>query len=201
MPQDTSRRDDILNAALHVFAEKGVHKASIKEIAKQAQLNAPSLIYWYFKDKRELVQAVVAELSPVVRTAADPEALMDEPPETVLPEIMRAYYATLDHPDGPRLIKLLFSEAVRNPELAAQYSEGQRQVMRFVSSYLEHQVELGRLRPQNVQASARAFLGAMFAYVLTREILPYYGEDLPDREAYIAEVVDTFLNGLKLEPS
>lgn len=47
------RRDDILRAAEHIFAIKGYHKASIQDIAKEAQY-AVGTVYLYFKDKEAL---------------------------------------------------------------------------------------------------------------------------------------------------
>ncbi|MBU0547208.1 MAG: TetR/AcrR family transcriptional regulator [Candidatus Omnitrophica bacterium] len=54
------RRADILNAAARVFAEKGYHKASMSDIAKQAEY-AVGTIYLYFKDKQALYLALTDE--------------------------------------------------------------------------------------------------------------------------------------------
>ncbi|MDD5506296.1 MAG: TetR/AcrR family transcriptional regulator [Candidatus Omnitrophica bacterium] len=54
------RRTDILNAATRVFAEKGYHKATVSDIAKQAEY-AVGTIYLYFKDKQALYLALTEE--------------------------------------------------------------------------------------------------------------------------------------------
>ena len=51
---EQTRRQQILDAALRVFAREGYHKASIRHIALEAGLKSPPLLYWYFKDKNEL---------------------------------------------------------------------------------------------------------------------------------------------------
>ena len=194
---EPDRRQAIIEAALRVFAAQGFHKASIKQIAAAAGLRSPSLIYWYFKDKHELLQAVSAELSPLVRQAADPAELMDRPPAEVLTQIMQSYYRTLDHPDGVRLARLLLAEAIRTSPGDPDRPPVQVGVVRFVTAYLERQIALGRLRRHDPQVAARAFLGAMFAYLLSHHIMPELAEGLPDRDTYIREVVATFLDGLQ----
>ena len=54
------RRADILNAASRVFAEKGFYKATMSDIAKQAEY-AVGTIYLYFKDKQALYLALTDE--------------------------------------------------------------------------------------------------------------------------------------------
>ena len=194
---EPNRRKEIFEAALRVFSREGFHKATIKQIAREANLKSPSLIYWYFKDKFELLQAILTEVSPLIRQASDPAPLMDLPARQVFTLIMKAYYSTLDQPGGVELVRLVFTQSVSMPEVARQFSGGQIQVVHFLTGYLEHQVRLGRLRPHNCRAVAQAFLGAMFTYLLSTEIMPYLGEGLPAREEYLQAVVTTFLKGLE----
>ena len=49
-----ARRDQVLDAATRVFAERGFHKATIKQIASEAGV-ADGTIYNYFTDKSELL--------------------------------------------------------------------------------------------------------------------------------------------------
>ncbi|MDD3275094.1 MAG: helix-turn-helix domain containing protein, partial [Candidatus Omnitrophica bacterium] len=52
------RRADILKAAEHLFALKGYHKATIRDIAKEAQY-ATGTVYLHFKDKGDLYLALL----------------------------------------------------------------------------------------------------------------------------------------------
>lgn len=54
------RRQEILAAAAHVFAERGLDGASMDAIATQAELGKATL-YYYFSTKEELHSAVLAE--------------------------------------------------------------------------------------------------------------------------------------------
>lgn len=54
------RRMDILSAAEHVFGRKGYYKATMQDIARQAQY-ATGTVYLYFKDKETLYFSLVEE--------------------------------------------------------------------------------------------------------------------------------------------
>lgn len=54
------RRSDILKAAEHLFALKGYHKATIRDIAREAQY-ATGTVYLHFKDKNALYLALLEE--------------------------------------------------------------------------------------------------------------------------------------------
>lgn len=195
--QKADRREQILDAALDVFAEQGFDKATIKQIARAAGLKSPALIYWYFKKKHEVFQEVLARLSLTVGQAANPATLLDRPPDEVLPHIARAYYQGFANPLVMRVFRLLVSEAVRNPEAGNYLAQrGMSGVLNLVCAYLRRQIELGRMRPHDVASSARAFVGALLMYVFARELFPALAGDLPDAEHYAQNIAAIFLEGL-----
>src|SRR6478672_12249409 len=53
------RREEILDAALGVFAEQGLHAASTEEIARKAGISQP-YVFRLFGTKKELFKAVVS---------------------------------------------------------------------------------------------------------------------------------------------
>src|SRR3954470_21205185 len=54
-----ARREEILDAALEVFADRGLHGASTEEIARRAGISQP-YVFRLFGTKKELYTAVVA---------------------------------------------------------------------------------------------------------------------------------------------
>src|SRR5207253_11303107 len=88
---DSGRRAQILDAAMHVMAEHGFSGASIKRIAQRAGLKSPALIYWYFRDKQALFDAVLQRMAPFLGAVAAAEASLDDPPEHVLPIVVTAF--------------------------------------------------------------------------------------------------------------
>jgi AcrR family transcriptional regulator len=195
---ELERRDEIVDAALEEFASEGFRGATIKRIARRAKLQSHALIYWYFSSKEELFQAVLGRHLPILQLMLDPNALRDQPPEEVLPQIAHAYLAMADRPIAQRLLRLILPEVVHRPEMVDQL--GGRMIARildFVKTYLAHQVELGRLRPHDVRASARAFIGMLLPQLGGKLLLPALQADGLTDEEHIATIVAIFLRGLK----
>jgi TetR/AcrR family transcriptional regulator len=191
------RRAQILDAAVHVMADRGFRGASIKRIAERAGLKSPALIYWYFKDKQALFEAMLEEMAPFLAIVADAELVLDQPPEQVLPRIVDGFLRTVQQPVVGRFARILLSEAARHPSVAEFFAKrGPLVVLHFLERYLARQIELGRLRPHDPRAAARAFMGMLVVYVIGREVFPAIGSGFPKAELYGQEVTAIFLNGL-----
>jgi TetR/AcrR family transcriptional regulator len=198
--EETERRKQIVNAALEEFASEGFRGATIKRIAKRARLQSHALIYWYFSSKEELFQAVLGRHLPILQLVLDTEMQLDRPPEEVLPQIARAYLAMADRPIAQRLLRLILPEAIRRPEMIDQL--GGRMIARildFVKAYLARQIQLGRLRPHDTRASARAFIGMLLPQLGGKVLLPALHADGLSDEEHIATIVAIFLRGLRQE--
>jgi TetR/AcrR family transcriptional regulator len=200
--EETDRKQQIVDAAFDEFAEHGFRGATIKRIAQRAKLRSQALIYWYFPAKEALFEAVLGQQLPILRMVLDPMPLLDRPPEEVLPQLARAYLAAGDRPGAPRLVRLLFPELIRRPEIAdAVGGPLIAKILDFIKTYLAHQVELGRLRPHDVRASARAFIGMILPQLGGKLFLPALRADGLTDEEHIATVVAIFLHGLQpLQP-
>jgi AcrR family transcriptional regulator len=195
---ELDRRAQILDAAFREFSAKGFKGATIKSIAGAAGLQSPALIYWYFPDKEALFREVLGSKIPVVRAVTEPDGLMDLPPEEALPRIGKAYFAfeSMDK----RALKLIVGEAVRRPEIAEMFvRSGPGKVLDFLKLYLEHQIELGRLRPHDVRSGARSFIGMLIPQLAGRLFFPTLVEDGLSDEEHLKAAVDIFLSGLRPE--
>jgi len=187
------RQDAIIKAAFKIFARDGFHGASMRKIAAAAKLKSPSLIYWYFKDKEELVRAVMNRQSPLLRELPDLQKQIDAPPEEMLPRIATIFLSILD---TPQLFRIFIGNAASMPEVIP-YTKNILPALDFFVAYLERQVALGRLRRHSSQSSARAFIGTLIGYAMTSEILTPLGQGLPERKQYIQDVCAIFLKGLR----
>jgi TetR/AcrR family transcriptional regulator len=194
------RQSQILDAAFEEFATQGFRGATIKRIAQRAKLASQALIYWYFPTKEALFQAVLGRHLPITQAIGDPAALLERPPEEVLPLLARAYLAMADRPAALRLVRLFAPEALRRPDVADLL--GGRvigKVLAFIETYMARQVELGRLRPHDARVSARAFVGMTLPQLGGKLFLPALrAENLTD-DAYVEAIVMIFLRGLRPE--
>ena len=60
-PRSEDKRNAILDAATHVFAERGLTAAPTSEISKQAGV-AEGTLFTYFKTKEDLINALYREI-------------------------------------------------------------------------------------------------------------------------------------------
>ena len=197
MAEEPGRREAILAAAFAEFAAKGFRGATIKGIAQVAGIQSPALLYWYFSSKEALFQAVLEAHAPILGAVADAAALLDERPEIVMPRLGRAYLAMVGGEDERRFFRLLLLEAIQHPAVAQRFLErGPLRVLDFLTRYLSRQIALGRLRPHDVRASARAFFGMLIPQVLLTVAFPEAIIDGLTNEEHLQTTVDLFLRGL-----
>ena len=191
------RQRQILDAAFAEFADQGFRGATIKRIAQRARLQSQALIYWYFPTKEALFQAVLAQRLPILQLALDPARLLDRPPEEVLPLVAHAYLATADRAGAPRLLRLILPEVIRRPDTAdALGGRFIAKILDFFKLYLARQIELGRLRPHDVRASARAFVGMLLPQLGGKLLFSALQADGLTDDEHIETIVSIFLQGL-----
>ena len=65
------RRDQILDTANTLFAERGYEEVSIEDIAKEAGITR-GLIHHYFGGRKEVYIALLERLEPSARKSCDP---------------------------------------------------------------------------------------------------------------------------------
>lgn len=198
VPESGERRQQILEAALRVFSTKGYHKATNKDIAKAAGGISPGLIYWYFKDKEDLFLSIIRERATVFQLADHPERLMELPPREGLALIGRTYLSVFRVPGNIALVRILVGEAIRFPQIGELFFKMVgRRFIDFLSLYLQHQVELGRLKPHDTMIAGRSFLGMFVINVVAREIMRQPEALDTTDEQIVATAVDIFVGGLE----
>jgi TetR/AcrR family transcriptional regulator len=198
MKEEPGRRESILAAAFAEFAAKGFRGATIKSIAGAAGVQSPALLYWYFPSKDALFQAVLEAHAPILGAVAELAPLVDEPPEVVLGHLGGAYLTMAQGEQERRFFRLLLMEAIQRPEVAQLFLErGPVRVLGFLADYLTRQIALGRLRPHDVRASARAFFGMLIPQLLLATAFSGYSPDGLTDEEHLNATIAIFLRGLQ----
>jgi len=194
-----SKRQQIIDGALHVFASKGFEKATNKDIANAARIGSPGLIYHYFKDKADLFRQVLEERAPALQFVNRGEEMMDLPPREVLTRFGKTFVETLDNLVAVSMFKVILGEAVRRPIVADMFNNvGPGRAFGFLSRYISHQMEIGTLRRMDPGAAVRCFVGPLLAYMLTREVFVQPDSKTLDSGTMVATAVDVFLRGMEL---
>src|SRR5919108_4327836 len=114
-------RDELLAAALRVFARRGYREASVDEIAAEAGYSKGAL-YWHFSGKAELLMALLEER--IDAPMRDRVALLaSAPPERDMSvEATREFARQLEEQrDALLLEREYWTLAIRDAELRARY--------------------------------------------------------------------------------
>ncbi len=191
------RRQRIIDGALNVFASKGFEQATNKDIADAAGVKSPGLIYHYFKDKADLFRQVIEQHAPTIALLNQGEALLDLPPRQLLLLVGDAFTKTVDNRTTVAMIKLMLGESLRRPAVAQMINTiGPGRGFALLTRYLEHQMELGMLRPMDARAAARCFIGSLLGFVMARDVFPQPDSATLSAESMVASAVDVFLAGI-----
>jgi AcrR family transcriptional regulator len=123
--QGREGRDELLTAALRVFARHGYEQAGVNEIAAEAGYSKGAL-YWHFSSKEELLDALLEEHidAPMRAMVALLEAA---PPDRDMSlEATREFARQLsEQREAVLLEREYWTLAIRDPKLRARYVERQ----------------------------------------------------------------------------
>src|SRR5262244_310909 len=84
-------RAAILKAAVNEFSEHGIAGARTDAIAQAARVNK-ALLYYYFKDKEAIYEAVLDHVFSGLRDTVVPVLELDLPPRQKLLDYLGAYF-------------------------------------------------------------------------------------------------------------
>ncbi|HUS15485.1 MAG TPA: TetR/AcrR family transcriptional regulator [Chloroflexia bacterium] len=194
------RRAAILAAADAVFTQKGYSGASIREIAKRAEVSS-ALLYWFFPNKARLFAAVMVARVDAMGILEFPEEVLAIPPDVFLPQIARGYRRVLEQGSQLQLMKLVLRDADREPELTAALAQAiTTRVLGPMRTYVAYQMDRGLLRRSDPDYVTQAFLGMLLGLLLRREILQEPASQTWDLEEYGATAARMFLEGALAPP-
>jgi AcrR family transcriptional regulator len=135
--QDREPREELLSAALRVFARRGYREARVDEIAAEAGYSKGAL-YWHFSGKEQLLMALLDERidAPMRERIA---LLASAPPERDMSlEATREFARQLDESRETLLLaREYWSLAIRDAELRPRYVERQTELRDALAAAME----------------------------------------------------------------
>jgi AcrR family transcriptional regulator len=177
------RRTQILDAAAQVFAARGFHRTTVRDVAKAAGV-ADGTIYNYFENKTALLLGILDRLNENERRAID----LAQAQATDLRTFTRGYFQNhllVFANENQELLRVVLSEVLVNAELRERYLE-QIVAPTFVAimQQLAPLAEQGRLRTENLQFNLQLMssmvLGVLMARMFDERSAQSTWEQLPD---------------------
>ena len=187
------KRQQLLWAAVRVFARKGFHASRVGDIAEEAGV-AHGLLYHYFKSKDEVIEAVFQENWSILVARIENVEETDEPAADQIRHIAAIVLRTWLH--LPDVVRVVIQEFGRSPELAERIGELTRPID-VLQRVIARGVERGEFRKEVDPVFAATVVYGSIDELLTGWVLgrlPSGEDDVAAAEQTLCEVI---LGGLR----
>ncbi|MEC8665627.1 MAG: TetR family transcriptional regulator [Pseudomonadota bacterium] len=178
-------REDILNASVRIFSEKGVSQATLDEIAKAANVTRGA-IYWHFENKFQIFEALHDRLHQPFVSMILQDLEKDHPePLQQLRDLWISLLLELDEDEQKKQALTLFViKSDYSGELAKykdMHCSSKNESMKLFQRYFEKAKTMGKLPenadPEILTQTVHCFMkGILFEYLNDQE-----GFDLKNR--------------------
>lgn len=190
------RREEIVQAALQVIGEKGVHALTITEIAGRAEMSDAN-IYRHFRGKQEILEALGDFIGERVMGKAAEIALGKECALAKLAAIFRGHTALIAV--NPGLPRFMFSEEIHlgNRELAAAMAGRMTDYIETLSGLIAAGIGANELQPNLSPRETALTLLGMIQFTALRWSITQGAFNL---EAEAARLWENFVRLIRHQP-
>lgn len=165
----TARRNQILDAATKVFAEKGFHPTTIKDIASQAGI-ADGTIYNYFENKTALMLGIFERLNESDRRAEDFAQFATGDVRDFMKTYLR-HRLTVVQDGNFEVFRVILSEIMVNKELRELFAQKILEpTFSIAETYFQQWAVQHKLSSINISLMMRAISGMVLGLIVERII-------------------------------
>jgi len=193
------RPQEITEAALAAFAEKGYAATRVEEVAKRAGVSK-GLLYLYFKTKEELFKAVVRSF---VVPRIDTLSRIIETSELSSEDFLRGPFLDFARqiPGSPVavIVRLMIAEGPKHPDLVQFYWDNVvSRGLRTIGELLQRGVRRGEFRNSAILEQPALFVMPVIVTVIFNLL---FGKQRLDGDRLIATQIDLLITQLKGQSS
>jgi len=191
-------RQRLIDAAIRVCSERGLHGATTREIAEVAGVNEVTL-FRHFGSKEKLIAALFEQVLATLSDSLNDTEADEQNLERDLFRYAQHHNALLVANEA--LIRAIIGEAQRHPEQARQVMcEAGRAKRELLIEYLQAAQKAGSVREDiELGPAVDAFTGMLLAGMLRRTSFKDYVDYSADE--YLHTIVDLFIRGITATPS
>ncbi len=196
-----ARPEEILEAALELFAEKGFTATRMQDVAKQAGISKGTL-YNYFESKEAIFRNLVLEM---ITPRLEQEELMVEqfqgPTDVLLKKMIYDWWDVIGNTRLSAIPKLIISESGNFPELARFFTDNVvKRARGLYAKTISRGVVRGEFQAHDPDGAARLVIAPMVHLVIWMHSLQPYDHPMNIKE-YLDLHVEFILKNLKKHPS
>lgn len=191
------RPDEVLDAALKLFAQNGFAATKVEDIATEAGISKGA-VYRYFSSKEEIFESLIKRaIAPIAERTEDLARTSHEDSAVLLKAVLTVAATKMSDPGTLALPRIVLQEAGRFPELAQTY---RRQVIDRAIGALElivlKGIASGQFRSVNARLAVRNIMGPLLAHLVLGQIFGIERESAVSPEAFIESHYDILMRGL-----
>ena len=192
--RSNTTKERILASATALVSEKGYLGATTREIAREAGVTELTL-FRHFGSKEQLFEELLSRSTflPALRELL-PD-IDDLPYDDALRTIGRQFLLSLK--ERKPIVKIIQAEMTRSPaRMKRLYGTLMDEITATLASYFTVRQRKGMLRSFSPELASRMFLGMLFSYFRTEELIR--GEDITKKgrmDVTVEGFVDIFVRG------
>jgi AcrR family transcriptional regulator len=199
-----ARPQELLEAALSLFVEKGFAATRSEEVAQRAGVSKGTL-YLYFPSKEELMKAVIhhtlsADIANGRQTLLDHQGSATE----ALTELLPAWWETVFDSPSSGVFKLILNEVRNFPDIAEFYAhEVIAPGCDVIAQLLQRGIDRGEFRPLDVNLAVHSIVLPMIMLCLHKHSLgacPAIEPLMDNPRQMIRQHMQLLLDGLRAAP-
>jgi AcrR family transcriptional regulator len=165
-----ARPEEIISAALEVFADRGFAATKLEDVARRAGVTKGT-IYLYFENKEALFKALVR--GTIVPVIAKGEAIAQSftgSARDLFERLVREYWRLVGETSLAGIPRLMIAEAGNFPELARfYYEEVVTRGHRLMAGVIERGIKAGEFRRVNVAVATKLAMAPLMHAVVARK--------------------------------
>lgn len=178
-----ARRNQILDAATKVFAAKGFHLTTIKDIAREAGI-ADGTIYNYFDNKMALMLGLLDRMNESDRREVDFSLFTAGDFRSFMTAYLRHRFMVVKA-DNFEVFRVVVSEILVNQELRElYYRKIVEPTFTLAERYFQRWAEQHPIKPVDISLTMRAIsgmvLGLIMEHIIGDRTLEEKWDELPD---------------------
>lgn len=191
------RRNQLLQAAASVFAQKGYRQASVSDVIAQADV-ARGTFYLYFRSKHEIFVAVIEALHRRITQNLDPTGEQAEIGTDARAFLVSQCVAWLEFFAANREAAMVaFREAAAlDPRFNSSFTTVKRAAVAFLARPLQHLQDLGHIRARVPPDRLAQLQLGMLDALLQSSVL---SDPETDIQTLSEQLVDVLWNGIHPE--
>ena len=162
-------KQQILDAAIYLFARKGFSATGVREIARRAHSNI-AMISYYFGSKRGILEAALDTFFQRYREVAEQSLEGDDPPEVKMRRFIRSIIDVFRNNND--LVRIAFTELPFDiPEITDFRTERVKKNAALFQQKLLPVLKERLPRPIHMEVVGPAFTGMLVAHFLFRPVI------------------------------